>query len=45
MQTHLITISLSVMPLVGLPRKQQIGVKQIWIQNFEIGEECRQFRT
>ena len=26
---------------VGLPRKQQIAVNRFWVQESEIGEECR----
>ena len=27
----------------GLPRKQKIAVNRFWVQESEIGEECRQF--
>ena len=30
---------------VGLPRKQKIAVNKFWVQESEIGEECRQFWT
>ena len=29
----------------GLPRKQKIAVNKFWVQESEIGEECRQFWT
>ena len=29
----------------GLPRKQKIAVNKFWVQESEIGEACRQFRT
>ena len=29
----------------GLPRKQKIAVHKFWVQESEIGEECRQFWT
>ena len=29
--------------ILGLPRKQKIGVKNCWVQKIEIGEECRWF--
>ena len=28
---------------LGLPLKQNIGVKKCWAQKFEFGEECRRF--
>ena len=30
---------------IGLPRKQKITVNKVWVQESEIGEECRQFWT
>ena len=30
---------------VGLPRKQKIAVNKFWVQESEIGGECRQFWT
>ena len=32
-------------PFFGLPRKQKIAVNKFWVQESEIGEECRQFWT
>ena len=31
--------------ILGLPLKQKIAVKNVWVQESEIGEECRQFWT
>ena len=30
---------------LGLPREQKIAVNKFWVQESEIGEECRQFWT
>ena len=29
--------------ILGLPREQKIGVTCVWVQESEIGEECREF--
>ena len=31
--------------IFGLPRKQKIAVNKLWVQESEMGEECRQFWT
>ena len=36
---------LSLKPNIGLPCKQKIAVNNFWVQESEIGEECRQFWT
>ena len=42
-----LSLNLSLPPpsIVGLPRKQKIGVKKLWVRESEIGEECRRFRA
>ena len=39
------TMRAGINTFLGLPPKQKIAVNKFWVQESEIGEECRQFWT
>ena len=43
--TRIPTVRFPKTGILGLPRKQKIAVNKFWVQESEIGEECRQFWT